>query len=105
MEGEPAFETSLSDWQSKLLALIPSVTGILSILGSSAILWLVSKERHKLPYHRILLAMSLCDILITLATMAQPFLVPANTSPRPWALGTDATCTMIGALQRSQLCL
>lgn len=99
---EPYFETTLSDRQNKILALLPILPSILSVAGSTAILWLVSRERKRkgrlMPYHRILFAMSLCDIVVSVTNLGQPFLVPADGSPRPWAIGNDATCTAVGAL-------
>merc|ERR1712137_910990 len=47
---------------------------------------------------RIVLGMSLTDIIAQAAWMLQPYLVPRETSQRVWAIGNDETCVAVGVL-------
>ncbi|KAL3929983.1 MAG: hypothetical protein SGBAC_011967 [Bacillariaceae sp.] len=76
--------------------MIPSA--ILSLLGSSYIIRSIRAEKKSSPYRRLMLAMSVCDIISTVAYVLQPFFGPRD-SPFAYVMtiGNDATCTMIGA--------
>ena len=50
------------------------------------------------PYDRLLLGLSMCDIISSLTYALTPFLLPRDTSDRAWASGTEATCTALGFL-------
>eukprot|EP00526_Cylindrotheca_closterium_P009862 CAMPEP_0113645340 /NCGR_PEP_ID=MMETSP0017_2-20120614/23894_1 /TAXON_ID=2856 /ORGANISM="Cylindrotheca closterium" /LENGTH=426 /DNA_ID=CAMNT_0000557061 /DNA_START=65 /DNA_END=1345 /DNA_ORIENTATION=- /assembly_acc=CAM_ASM_000147 len=89
----------LSDGQQKLLAILPIFSAFLSIFGSWIIILMAFKSRRNkpwTPYHGLLVAMSLCDILGSLTSATGPFLYPKETSDRIWASGTSGTCTAIG---------
>ena len=124
---EPSEISSLSDTQEKVLTLIPMVSGLLSIIGSSTIVYMaITKQRRKrrqmkngrrshdnknnnnnrdrdpswTPYTRLILGMSVLDIISSLTLMVTPFLLPSDTSQRVWAFGNDRTCTMLGFFQQ-----
>ena len=44
--------------------------------------------------------MSCCDIVGSVGFALQPFLVASTESQWVWAVGNDATCTMIGTIQQ-----
>jgi len=69
----------------------------LSIVGSSIIIYMIVSNRKRLqfPQNRILLAMSIIDILQSIATGLANAPAP-KSSQRPGAFGTDATCTAQG---------
>ena len=94
-------ESSLTDGQEKLLALLPIPTALLSIFGSVTIICMAYKTRRFKKwstYTRLLVSMSCLDILFTVVFASSAFLLPQDTSLRVWAFGNDQTCSAIGAL-------
>ena len=92
---------SLTEKQQIILALAPIPTALLSIGGSILIIQNVVRHKGKRnSYHRILLAMSLFDILYSITACLQMFLMPRETSPRITEVGNDATCTLVGFLRQ-----
>lgn len=78
---------ALTDFQKKLLAILPVPSSLLSIFGSSIIIvmvWKIRKTKSWIPYQRLLLAMSICDIISSMALAAGPFLYPKETSDKVW---------------------
>jgi hypothetical protein len=66
-------EQGLSDIQDKVLALLPIPSAILSIFGSSIIIYVALKTREQkkwTPYTRLLMGLSVCDII---ASISQDF--------------------------------
>ncbi|KAG7371986.1 hypothetical protein IV203_018129 [Nitzschia inconspicua] len=95
----------MSSWsytQKAVLAVIPKITSILSLLGSGWIIIEVltdtSGPRPKLqhPYHRLLFAMSVYDVLESIWNFASTWAIPRGTNGVVWALGTTATCSAQG---------
>lgn len=73
------------------------VSCVLSVAGSSTIIYLVFRRPHVLTneqqiYHRIMLGLSVMDITTTLGLMVSPFFNRAETD-LPLAMGNAATCT------------
>ena len=62
------------------------------------IIYLVIKNQRKTPYKRILLGLSVCDIIASTTYAISPFLLPQATSQRVWARGTDRSCSILGFL-------
>ena len=78
---------SLSDAHKKLLAILPIPSATLSIFGSTIIIVMLIKGRKQkpwIPYQRLLLAMSICDIISSLTLAAGAFLYPKETSDKVW---------------------
>lgn len=75
------------------------LSGSLSLIGSSLIVFRVFKNRHEgtSSYERIMLGLSLSDIVASFSFGFGPFLLPEATSTRAWASGSDATCSFLGA--------
>lgn len=71
-------------------------SGTLSVIGSSMIVSLILRNSRKTPYKRIMLGLSVADIVASLTWIASPLLVPADTSQRIWALGSEGTCNFLG---------
>ncbi|CAJ1952218.1 unnamed protein product [Cylindrotheca closterium] len=53
-------------------------------------------QRQWSPYKRLLLMMSICDIMFSMTIGAAAFLRPEESSKRLWAFGTEATCSAVG---------
>ena len=50
------------------------------------------------PYDRIMLGLSISDMISSLTWAISPFLLPEDTSARVWAKGSDASCSFLGML-------
>ena len=92
--------SSLTDTHEKILTLLPIVPCFLSVMGSGSILHFILRDKKHSPFRRILFAMSACDILSSIVWACQAWLVPKETSQWVWAVGNDATCTVMGTLQQ-----
>mmetsp|Transcript_5374 Transcript_5374/g.11774 ORF Transcript_5374/g.11774 Transcript_5374/m.11774 type:complete len:399 (+) Transcript_5374:206-1402(+) len=89
-------------WQYIVAAYTPLVTGNLSAMGSSVIIYSMigpGRWRKKLikPQNRILLAMSIYDLLHSFA-MGWTFLLTPKGYGVPGAQGNMSTCRMVGFL-------
>jgi hypothetical protein len=88
--------------QKAALALIPKFSSVLSLFGSSWIIIEVltdnnpSKPKRYHPYHRLLLAMSVYDVLESIWNFLSTWAIPKGTPGVLWAEGTTATCTAQG---------
>lgn len=93
----------LSDAQEKALALLPLPSVVLSIIGSSVIIYVAINSRSEqkwTPYTRLLIMMSATNALFSSTIGIGGFLRPRETSPRTWAFGTAATCSAVGFLNQ-----
>ncbi len=92
----------LSENQEILLILFQIFSAILSLIGSSVIVFKIGRHINQnnssTPYDRIILGLSSCDIVSSFTYAVAPFLLPSSTSKRVWALGNDTTCTWLGFL-------
>jgi hypothetical protein len=96
LQGEIA---SLSDGQEIILSVLMICSGLLSILGSSTIVYRVAEKKTRTtPYDRIILGLSVCDIVASFSYIVTPFLLPQETSQRVWASGSDGSCSFLGWL-------
>ena len=86
--------------QAKTLAIVPKITGGLSMLGSSYIFQDVvrtHKKRGNSVYHRILTGLSVFDFMASLMNFFSTWPIPRNTYPPVYgAIGTVGTCTAAG---------
>eukprot|EP00980_Cylindrotheca_fusiformis_P021848 scaffold8682_cov122-Cylindrotheca_fusiformis.AAC.5 len=89
-----------SDSQQKVISILVIPSSILSFIGSSLIVHCVRNEKQKRsPYRRLMLALSICDIISTIGYIFHPFLGPTDIPyAYVWAFGNSATCTFMGAL-------
>eukprot|EP00545_Synedropsis_sp_CCMP1620_P004552 CAMPEP_0119006798 /NCGR_PEP_ID=MMETSP1176-20130426/2549_1 /TAXON_ID=265551 /ORGANISM="Synedropsis recta cf, Strain CCMP1620" /LENGTH=92 /DNA_ID=CAMNT_0006958795 /DNA_START=15 /DNA_END=289 /DNA_ORIENTATION=- len=69
----------MNETQEKALGIIPIVTGSLSIVGSSCIIFMVAtrKKKKQTTYHRLLLAMSFLDILFSSQALFRTSILPS----------------------------
>ena len=75
--------TELSGSQQLLLAILPIPSSICSVLGSSIIIFIALKSRRSkawTPYNRLLLGMSICDIIFSITLGLSIFLLPKDSS-------------------------
>ena len=93
---------TLTRQQQIVVAVIPKISSFLSMFGS---LWIIievltdrtePKAKRHHPYHRLLLAMSLYDVLENFCNFASTWPVPEGTEGIVWAKGSTATCSMQG---------
>jgi hypothetical protein len=84
--------------QMKCLALAPKFTAALSIFGTIYVIRsvLTSPKKRKLVYHRILLCISLIDLIIGICMFLSTWPIPAGTPNVYGAVGTTETCTAQG---------
>ncbi|KAL3940254.1 MAG: hypothetical protein SGBAC_005170 [Bacillariaceae sp.] len=88
-----------SDAQEQLLAFLPIPSAILSVFGSSVIIYMIFKskqQRNLTPYLRLLFAMSVYDIVSSLNWSVAAFLRPQDTSLRLLSIGNNTTCNIVG---------
>lgn len=93
-----AFREDLSDVQLVILAFLPIPTALLSLPASFTTIVLACRSRLS-SYKRILIGLSISDILLNLATITGPLLVPHESSIiLNRANETQATCNLSGVL-------
>ena len=86
----------LSDAKYYSVVAVTILSSLLSILGSSTILYLiVSKRKYPALFHRIVLCLCLADILASSSILLQVFLVPTYTG-LPLAIGNTESCEVVG---------
>ncbi|CAJ1937814.1 unnamed protein product [Cylindrotheca closterium] len=89
--------SSLSETQDIILCTLMIFSGVLSVFGSSTIVYRVLKNPTGTnSYVRIMLGLSFFDIVASIAFILTPFMLPAETSHRVWASGTAVTCSFLG---------
>jgi hypothetical protein len=89
--------SSLTVAQDQALSLTPVFTGLLSAWGSVTIIYMVLTSSKRSCYKRIMLGLSVFDLMSSLTIALQPFLLPSDSQPpRVWAVGNDASCNAMG---------
>ena len=97
--GEPDSFQTPSRAQELALALLPIPSAMLSVVGSSVIIYMslsTRLQRKWTPYTRLLLCLSFYDIIASTTLGMASFLRDKDTSTRPFSLGSSGTCTMVG---------
>lgn len=87
-------------WHEAIIFFAPIVTGALSLLASITIIRKVLKSETKFnsPYSRLVSAMSVYDVIMSLCNMVSSMPIPSE-NPDTWgAIGNKATCTIQGVL-------
>eukprot|EP00934_Nitzschia_sp_Nitz4_P008305 Nitzschia sp. Nitz4//scaffold215_size37433//16057//17935//NITZ4_007751-RA/size37433-processed-gene-0.18-mRNA-1//-1//CDS//3329542151//8295//frame0 len=93
---------SWSRSQQVALALAPKFSSLLSFIGSTCIIIEIVSDRHvskpkwRNPYHRLMLGMSIYDVLESIFNFLSTWLIPKGTKDIAWAIGNEATCTTQG---------
>lgn len=92
--------------QLRSLALLPKITGSISILFSSLIVSNVirNQQNHRRrTYHRIMCGISLADISASFWLALSTWPIPRSSNAL-WAVGTDTTCTLQGFFTQLGIC-
>lgn len=76
------------------LVVFGTLSSTLSILGSTCILLMSFRKRAKVQ-HRLLFALSVADMVSSIALLAMPFAIPSFMG-LPGAVGSHLTCTVTG---------
>lgn len=84
------------DSKKVALAIIPKCTGFLSFSGSLFILQDVLRRKERFVYHRLVLFMSIFDIIASVVNMFSTMPIPSDTPGVLWAKGNQATCIAQG---------
>lgn len=90
-----------NDAQWRAVAFIPRVTGLLSFIGSSLIIKVIMsswKTKLKTPYHRILLCMSIMDVISSTGHLLSTSPIPSDSVYVYGAAGNVYTCTIQGVI-------
>jgi len=90
---------TFSETQQVSLAIVPRITAVPTIFGSGYIVQNVVRNPQKrgLLYHRILLLMSLMDLVSGIRSFIGTWPVPKGTPGSYGAIGTTQTCTAHGS--------
>jgi hypothetical protein len=88
---------ALSDGQVIAIILVNTLSSLLSIFGSSMIIYLLCQSKKPSVYNRLMFGLSSFDVILTSSLLMTPFLIP-ESGGRKWAHGNDQTCTMLGFL-------
>ena len=89
--------SSLTVAQDKALSLTPVFSSLLSAWGSISIIYMVVSSSQRSSYKRIMLGLSVFDLVSSVTIALQPFLLPSDSQPeRVWAIGNEATCEAMG---------
>ena len=85
--------------QNKVLSIIPHITGLFSLFGSSCIIIMIlrdAKKKLNKPYYRLLFAMSFFDGCSSIAFGLSTWPIPVNTEGVYAPKGNIQTCTAQG---------
>lgn len=90
--------------QQVLLALAPKFTGFLSLLGSAyilhSVLFVTERERRH-TYHRLLVGLSVADIVMTTGLFLSTWPMPVSTPSVAFAVGNTQTCAVVGFMEQA----
>lgn len=88
--------------QQIIVALLPKFSSVLSLFGS---IWIITevltdkdtnRRKRNHPYHRLLCAMSIYDVLESLWNFFSSWPIPKGTEGVIWAQGNTASCSAQG---------
>ncbi len=88
----------VSKTQTLVLYILPMISGSISFLGSGtiAVVILISPNRFKTPYRRIVFGLSVMDTIQSLGMIIGPFAIPQGTEGALWAIGNTYSCDVQG---------
>lgn len=92
---------SLSDGQEKVLSILPILSSLLSIWGSTSIIFMYKNtpKRSRNCYKRIMVGLSCTDLVMSITLALQAFLLPSNGGA-VWAVGNEVSCNAMGIFQQ-----
>jgi len=86
---------------TKNLGILAGTSGIISIISSSTLIWMILRSHQGLSttQHRLLLGLCVCDIILSLGCSTFNTAAPSEMNYRIWnARGNQATCDVQGFL-------
>jgi hypothetical protein len=93
--------SDLTDVQQIILSVAVIPSSLLSLFGSTIILYNVVYRKHlQSPLERILFGLSMGDILVTFNWMLAAFLTPPVHGRTTVAFGNEATCVTLGTMSQ-----
>ena len=90
--------SGLLECQEKLIAILPLISALLSIVGSGVIIRMTLRRRLQTSFERILFGLSAADVSSSVVNALGAYLVPKDTSHRIWTVGNETTCNALGTL-------
>jgi hypothetical protein len=96
----PIAPSKMADYNKFANIAMRTVTASISFVGSTTIAFVIIKMPHGLSssYRRIILCLSIADVIQSLSIILGPFAVPQDTPDSIWAIGNTASCTTQGFL-------
>lgn len=94
-----------SQTQRIVLALLPKTTGFVSVLSSFLIVCSVLRDPVKTskPYHRLLLGMSMVDMLVSFSEALSTWPMPSDSGAM-FASGSPTACSVQGFFVQTYIC-
>ncbi|CAB9524778.1 unknown protein [Seminavis robusta] len=90
----------LSETQDLIQCITSIIPCLLNIWRSGNIIYMILSCKKRTAYRRILMGLSVGDLIVTVLIPLQSTLSPSETSQRAWAIGTDETCSAVGFFQQ-----
>lgn len=83
--------------QSRALAVLPKISGILSCISSGFIIVNILRDpsKRKKTFHRLVCGLSVCDLISSASFGMSTWPIPRDQGYQ-WAIGTPKTCTAQG---------
>ena len=95
--GSSAWEGNLSRAQYGVSMTLGEISCLLSLVGSLCIIRLARlRGLMDNPYNRLLLGMSIGDVMVSVTVLLQPFLSQGPVLDGLWVGGNTATCSALG---------
>ncbi len=101
MEDLIAMHTKWKEGDGENIGILRSVSGISSTISSSTLIWMIARSHKGLSttQHRILLGLSICDLISSLGYSTFSSIAPSDNNYFVWnARGNEATCDAQGFL-------
>lgn len=91
----------LSENQEKVMSICMVISGLLSMFGSTTIVYRVLRKDAKTKsFDRLMLGLSIFDVIASFSFVLTPFVLPKETSVRVWAMGDKVSCSVLGWLSQ-----
>lgn len=87
--------SGLSPGQYYGLVAVAATSSIASLVGSTAIIYRSCRSLDRL-YDRILMTLSIADVLFSITNLVHPYLLPEDTPGLLFAVGNTTTCSFAG---------
>lgn len=88
-------ETELNEGKYIALVVLGTISSTLSLVGSSCIIYMIRKDLATKILNRILLCISISDVVASFSFLLSPYLVPSYLG-LPGGSGSHASCSVVG---------